>query len=361
MRVLTLWLIRIMGRYTVLPFAALIVVVCMIWLDLTLSTLSWFLLALTPVVAAAFAATAALAIGVLLAGVKPDTSGSLDREQARDLWQLWDKFQNTGGRVLAVNDEFNASIQEHRRFAGLFGRRVLMKIGLPLLLLLDDDAVTAVVAHEVGHARHMHISGTYKLVDFDAALDRFFEYADPHNTITGALALRAFAWLKRWLDDQIIIDRRCAEFEADAVSAEITSPQLAARTLLLVEVYGHKLSALYRAYNQELLGAVKPPRSPLLRIRDLSKQPLDWNEFWTVARELHAQTTDPKSDHPAMRDRLRALGFDEIMQLHPQMLGSRCSFLPPETIERLITDFDARWNRVAAEQLDYAGARRVHA
>jgi hypothetical protein len=361
MRALTLWFIRQMGRYAVLPFAALIVVLCMVWLDLTLSTRSWLLLALTPVVAAAFAATAALAIGVLLANVKPDTSGSLDRTQAPGLWQLWDKFQNTGARVLAVDDDFNASIQEHRRFAGLFGRRVMMKVGLPLLLLMDDDAVSVVVAHEVGHARHMHISGTYKLVDFDAALDRFFDYVDPHNTVTGAVALHAFGWLKRWLDDQIIVDRRRAEFEADAVSAEMTSARLAARTLLLVEVYGQKLTALYHAYDEDLLRAVNPPRSPILRIRDLSARPVDWDEFWMVAGEIHAKTTDPKSDHPAMRDRLQALGFDDVMQLHPQTLGSRGAFLPSETIERLIADSDARWNRAAAEQLGYAGAKWVHA
>jgi len=361
MRVLTLWFIRTMGRYAVLPLAALILVACMIWLDLTLSTSSWLLLALTPFVAAAFSATAALTIGVLLASVKPNTFGSLDRERAPGLWQLWDKFQNAGGRVLAVDDDFNASIQEHRRFAGLFGRRVMMKIGLPVLLLLDDDAVAAIVAHEVGHARHMHISGTYKLVDFDAALDRFFDYVDPHNTATGAIAMHAFGWLKRWLDNQIIIDRRCAEFEADAVSAEMTSPRLAARTLLLVEVYGHKLTALYRAYDEELLRAVAPPKSPILRIRDLSAQPSDWIEFWTLAGEIHAKEADPKSDHPAMRDRLRALGFDDVMQLHPQIFGSRGSFLPPETVERLIADIDARWNRGAAEQLGDAGARWVHA
>src|SRR5687768_9980090 len=98
MRILTLWFIRTMGRYAVLPFAALILVACMIWLDLALSTLSWFLLALTPFVAAAFSATVALVLGVLLASVKPDTVGSLDRGQAPGLWQLWDKFQNNGTR-----------------------------------------------------------------------------------------------------------------------------------------------------------------------------------------------------------------------------------------------------------------------
>lgn len=120
MRVLTLWFIRALGRYAVLPFAAIILIACMIWLDLALSTLSWFLLALTPFVAAAFSATVALVLGVLLASVKPNTFGSLDRRQAPGLWQLWDKFQSTGSRVLAVDDDFNASIQENRRFAGLF-------------------------------------------------------------------------------------------------------------------------------------------------------------------------------------------------------------------------------------------------
>jgi Zn-dependent protease with chaperone function len=361
MRALTLWFIRRMGRYAVLPLAAAVLLACVIWLDLTLSTLSVPLLLLTPFMAAAFSATAALAIGVLLAGGKPDTFGSLDRVQAPGLWQLWDTFhgaENAGARVLAVNDALNASIQEHRRFAGLFGRTVMMKIGLPLLLLLDDDAVAAVVAHEVGHARHMHISGTYKLVDFHAALDGFFDYADPGNTITGAIAHYGFGWLQRWLDDQIIIDSRRAEFQADAMAAEMTSPQRAARTLLFMEVYSEKLTAIHDAYERDLLGAIKPPRSPMLRIRDLSRQPVDWDEFWVLASERSAQPADPKSTHPTVQDRLQALGFDDIKQLHPQMLGPRGALLPPETVERLIADFDARWNSLAAERL--AGGRLVY-
>lgn len=354
MRTFTLWFIRRLGRYAVLPFAAVVLLICMIWLDLTLSSLSVPLLVLTPVMAAAFSATAALAIGVLLARVKRDTFGSLDREQAPGLWRLWDKFngaENGRARVLRADGALNASIQEHRRFAGLFGRTVTMTIGLPLLLLLDDDAIAAIIAHEVGHDRHMHISGTYKLVDFHAALDGFFDYADPDNTITGAVAHSAFSWLQRWLDDQIIIDSRQAEFQADAISAEMMSPRLVARTLLLIEVFGHKLTALHDAYDKELLGAVRPPRSPILRIRDLGAHPVDWNEFWILASELCVEAPDPKSTHPPLRDRLQALGFDDIKQLQPQRLGARGSLLPPATIERLIADMDARWNRVAAERL----------
>ena len=66
-----------------------------------------------------------------------------------------------------------------------------MTVGLPLLIMLDERAIRAIIAHEIAHTRLRHTSGGTNLYDFVAASENVLYYADPDRTITGALPMRS--------------------------------------------------------------------------------------------------------------------------------------------------------------------------
>jgi hypothetical protein len=162
-------------------------------------------LAAAPIVFSGALAAIALALGLVLLPSRRDRHPKLDEETAPGLWLIWkelDRAFTRSGRTLLIDADFNASIREERRYAGLFKRHVIMTVGLPLLIILDERAIRAVIAHEVAHARLQHASGGANLADFIAASANVLYYADPDRTITGRLAHALLHSLLEWLDEE---------------------------------------------------------------------------------------------------------------------------------------------------------------
>ena len=56
---------------------------------------------------------------------------------ASGLWAIWKELDQAFARscrTLLIDANFNASIREERRYAGLFEKHVTMTVGLPLLI-----------------------------------------------------------------------------------------------------------------------------------------------------------------------------------------------------------------------------------
>src|SRR6266481_2908525 len=90
---------------------------------------------------------------------------------------------------------------------------VFLAFGLPLLIVLDERAVRAVVAHEVGHAELQHTSGGANLNEFILAALNIFEYADSATTITGRISETLLNALLEWLQKEYLILSRRNELE----------------------------------------------------------------------------------------------------------------------------------------------------
>ena len=160
MRALVTKSILLLGRYAVLLVAAPPVAVFIVWIalfDMFPRTALVALALLLPITIVAVA----LPVGLLMPVRRAKAENAVDENAAPGLWAMWNEFDGMtrhARRTLAISGDLNASIGEHRRYFGLVHRHLTMRVGLPLLIVLDERAVRAMIAHEVTHARLQHTS-----------------------------------------------------------------------------------------------------------------------------------------------------------------------------------------------------------
>ncbi|HYW61370.1 MAG TPA: M48 family metallopeptidase, partial [Xanthobacteraceae bacterium] len=237
MRTAIIKAIRLLGRYAVLPAAAVAAAMFVGWL---------IALDQHPVAAAiAFPVALPVAMGVVVVGlglllpIRLGTDGvSVNEHEAPGLWAIWNEFDRVSPRsrrVLLIDPELNASMSEQRRWLGLRRRQLTMKVGAALLLALDERAVRAVVAHEVAHARLQHTTGGVNLVEFELAAANLFHYFDPEQTITGRVAHLLLHALLDWVNAARLALSHANELAADRDAAELVGADEIARSLVLIE------------------------------------------------------------------------------------------------------------------------------
>jgi Zn-dependent protease with chaperone function len=237
---------------------------------------------------------------------------------------------------------------------GLFGRRITMTIGLPLLIVLDERAVRAIIAHEVAHAALRHTSGSDNLSEFIAAAANIFEYADPDRTITGRAAAVLLRALLQWLRHEYLILSRADELAADRQGAEGVGSHDMARALVLVAGMTPRIGELvFAPLEKECLGAIRVPTPPIQRIisqLDRIRMP---DGIEAAARTLMAsEKEDPDATHPSLRRRLANLGFAEIPTCDAVQTSAALSLMPHHVFKALVAKLDGQWSRASAARVD---------
>jgi hypothetical protein len=342
-----------LGRYAVLPLVAIAAVVFVAWLA-ALDRYPVFVLATAPVVLPLATCAIALAVGLLVLPVPKYASPAVDAQSAPGLWAIWDEFDRTsprGSRTLLIDTELNASIGERKRFAGLFRRQLTMTFGLPLLILLDERAVRAIVAHEVAHASLQHTSGGANLFEFMAAAENIFHHADPDTTITGRLAHLLLHRLVEWLQAEYRTLSRQNELAADRDAAEWVGRGEMARALVLVEALSNRVvETIFKPLETEVLGAIRAPAPPLQRIiarlETIRAEPIDG-----AALAAKPAEPDENATHPPLRARLANLGFADVPSIDMAKTSAADTIMSADAVKQFLARFDGDWTRRVNEHI----------
>jgi Zn-dependent protease with chaperone function len=359
MRRLVLKAILGLGRYAILPVVALACMMFILWL-IAVDRYTMLALAVAPIVLPAATATVALALGLILLPSRKERNQKVDEQAAPGLWAIWKELDRAfprSGRTLLIDNEYNAWIREERRYAGLFGQHITMAVGLPLLIVMDERAIRAVIAHEVAHAQLQHTSGGANLSDFIAASGNVLYYADPDRTITGRVAHALLRSFLEWLEEERRALSRENELCADADAATQVGRDEMARALVLLEAGGTRLGELvFTPLEKEMMGAIKAPTPPLQRIFEQlddirAPEPLAAAAVVGLGREL-----DPKSNHPSFGVRLANLGFIDIPPIDKVQTSAIDQLLSREAGKILATHFDNEWRR-QVDRLVHVGMR----
>ncbi|QTD46470.1 M48 family metallopeptidase [Ottowia testudinis] len=280
--------------------------------------------------------------------LEPPQGQQLKRDDAPALFDLLDRIRTKIKgppihRVL-LDDEYNASIQQHPRF-GIFGGAInTLTVGLPLLMALDTRRFAAVLAHEYGHLRGDH--GRFAAWIYRSRLS----WAQLHEGLSrdsgvASWATNAFLnwYFPRFAAKTFALARQ-DEYEADRIAGRIAGADVAAAALIEVAVKGAWLNEQFWAAHWRAAGAQPLPVGPFGAMRTLLAQPLD-AAFAQDALRAELKALPAVDDtHPGLRDRLEAL--DAAKKLPDWSAKSAMGLLADR--RRWIAQFDSAWCKANA-------------
>jgi Zn-dependent protease with chaperone function len=349
-------LILALGRYAVLPAVAVALAVFAAWLAAIdhYPRLAW---AASFIVLPVTTGAVFLTYGLLLLPRKRKAAPGVEERAAPGLWAIWkelDRSSDALKRTLVIDADVNASIGEQRQFMGVFGRQVTMTIGLPLLIVLDEQAVRAVIAHEVAHAALRHTSGSGNLSEFMTAAANIFEYADPERTITGRIAAVLLNALLERIEKEYLILSRQDELAADRQGAERVGSHEMARALVLIVGMTARIGELvFGPLEKECLGAIRVPTPPLQRmISQVHTIRMIDGINAAALKCMTSEKEDLSATHPPLRQRLANLGFAEIPKFDAVQTSAALSLMPDHIFTDLVARFDRQWSKAAAARVD---------
>jgi heat shock protein HtpX len=209
--------------------------------------------------------------------------------------------QEPPAEVYLVND-VNAWVAQRGGTLGVGSRRV-MGIGLPLMELLSEEELRAVLAHEFGH----YVGGDTRLGPWiyrtRAAIGRTLEEVRAHSDVLA----KPFEWYGKAFLRVTHAVSRAQEFVADATASRVAGADPMKRAL--VKIAGGA-AAWQGFFSSELAPSlVRGYRPPLAQgFRQFMAAPSVAPQVAKfVDEELAASRTDPYDTHPNLRDRLAAI------------------------------------------------------
>jgi Zn-dependent protease with chaperone function len=292
---------------------------------------------------------------------EPDGS-SLTRAQAPALFDLVNEVRAEldGPNIhhIMVSDEYNAYIAQIPQF-GMFGWvRNYLVVGLPLLRALSPGEFRSVLAHEVGHlsGKHGRFSGwIYRLrqswVEILTRVEQERDYAS-------FLFVPFIKWYAPYLNAYSFVLARAQERHADEYSVEVTGKDVAAVALVRLAAKERGLMEnFWPNFFRQAKTQPKTPHDPFVQMLAALDQPIGATNTQKWFFEALRVPTEYQDTHPALADRLAAIGFakegPEVTALVDQLLKadtelqSAASYYLPE----LPDDFLLRSNRLLREQI----------
>ena len=241
-----------------------------------------------------------------------------------------------------ITDAMNAAIVQLPRFS-IFGWPCnYLLIGMPLLKSLTREQFKAVLAHEFGHLAKGHGIVSHSIYRQRLRWSRLMAALEVSESKGRFLFMPFLNWFVPHFGAFSFPLARANEFEADAISARLTSPRAIAEALTSVEVVDGYLSDFYwPSIDAEFGEQPQPGREPYFEMGDAFATRLnkETGQIW-LGPAMVRQTTS-EDTHPALSERLTALG--EEPSFSPPEPGHAADGLLGSSLEVTTKALDRRW------------------
>ncbi len=244
---------------------------------------------------------------------------------------------------IILTEEFNAGIAQTPRL-GIFGwDKNTLILGLPLLLALSPEQARAVLTHEFGHISGNHSRFNGWIYRVRMTWYRVMEAFDRSGAWGVGWLRRFFDWYAPYFNAYSFALARANEYEADAISAKLTSPQTAAQALLRTNVL---TPVSYEHYWGPLVARAdsyaEPERSPIGGLaKFLQAPPVERAALSDRLANLQKIETGHDDTHPALKDRLQALGVSPELPLALTESAAQAWF--GTELPALVQEYDRQW------------------
>lgn len=296
----------------------------------------------------------------------PEPEGvELKREQAPALFDLIGEVTKalSAPKVhhVILSDEFNAAVIQVPRF-GMFGwLRNYVVVGLPLLRALSPDEFRAVMAHEVGHlsGKHGRFSGwIYSLrQSWREVLVRVLQ----ERHYASFLFVPFIEWYAPYLSAYSFVLVRAQERHADEYAVQWAGKEVAATALVRVSTEERNLAEnFWPRFFRQSKDQARAPRDPFVQMLGGLNQPVGPITTQKWFYEALRIPTGYEDTHPALADRLAAIGFPKDS---PQLADLTAALIKADErgesaeshyIKELPEDFLEWLNRLWRERLNEA-------
>jgi len=251
-----------------------------------------------------------------------------------------------------ISGDINACITQPQKPFKFWKFENHLTLGLPLLNLLTPEETKAVIAHEFGH----FCAGDGKLGNWlyraGIVIERLEEKYEEEGASLPEIPLAFFVshFGERFLD-RIFPLMREQEYAADAMAAQITSPDSLASALLRLQIGANYMAKTYwPSISKQMLISQSMNVSP---VKDTAKSLINLYDSQEVPRWLNAgllEENDYEDTHPRLSNRLSALN---IAPFYPQAHHHPASHLLGHSLGALSEKLDADWRENTRDKWDY--------
>lgn len=248
-----------------------------------------------------------------------------------------------------LEKRMNASVMQYPRFGVLGGQLNYLYLGLDMLLVLSPEQMRAVLAHEFGHLSGNHSRFAAWIYRVRISWNRIADAFHSSHSWGGKIMRKFFDWYAPQFDAYSFALARQNEYEADAISAQLTSPDIAAQSLVKVYVIGKHLDEnFWNSYFGKADKLPVPSCGPYRALVSYLEQlPVAEHVWQSGLQECLAVQTHYSDTHPALKDRLDYLQATNTMPEH--MIVSAAQKWLGNRYAGLLEDFDAQWLENNAE------------
>jgi len=283
---------------------------------------------------------------------------AIRRDEAAVLFARLDAMrERTGGprvhRVL-LTDELNAAIVQRPRLGLLGWQENTLILGLRLLQALSEDEAMAVVAHEYGHLAGHHGRFAAFIYRLRNAWGRLQAMSQQWNDWGSRLIARLFRWYAPRFNAYTFALARQNEYLADRTSVELVGAGAAADALMRTGIVArYESEGFWPAIQRRIAAEAEPPAGRGLMWRQSQREALDADARQRYLDAARREATDPFDTHPALVDRLAAIGAaadgQAAERLAPPAVSAAESWFGTQ-LPALSAEFDRRWRDEVADQ-----------
>jgi Zn-dependent protease with chaperone function len=295
----------------------------------------------------------------------PPDGFELTRAEAPRLFDLIEELTHAlnAPRIhhVLIVEFFNAGVAQVPRFGFFGGYRNYLQLGLPAMQATTPAQFRSMLAHELGHlsGNHGRFSGwIYRLrLTWGQLLARL--ESEQH---WGAFLFTKFLnWYAPYFQAYSFVLARTHEYEADEAAARLTGVQNVAETLIATRLKGSYLEEDY--WPEIYRHAENEPRPVAGVYANLTRalgQPLPPDAATRQLNLALAERTNSNDTHPALADRLRALGYpspqengggDWTTHYQPAPVEENAAdYYLGQQVQTVIAQFERAWEEAIAPQ-----------
>lgn len=278
--------------------------------------------------------------------LEPPQGTEVTHREAPELFAMVDELRRAlrspSFHHVLVTDDFNAGVVQAPRL-GIFGwPRNYLLLGLPLMKSLDVEQFKAVLAHEFGHLARGHGRLSNWIYTQRLRWGRLMEVLEASESKGGFLFKPFLRWYAPYFNAYSFPLARANEYEADATSVRLTSPRAAAEALTSVNVVGSYLSErFWPQLHQQADEHPQPASMPYVAMAGRLTREMDETSSQGWLQQALARATTLDDTHPALKDRLAAIGQAPRVALPAE--GQAADRLLGAALPAITEAFDRRW------------------